>query len=271
MCASDWKAWLCAAGIQLCFGTFIFLSLPAFAAENTGAKARDDYMASLIARAKSSTMSVGTFKFNEKPPARFSGTGFVIGDGTRVVTNHHVIAPIKEAGRLFYLSIFNTDLPDKRIKAQLIAEDPVHDLAILRIEKRLPALALAKKETVKEGYGVAFTGYPIGFVLGLNPTTHTGIISAIAPILLPPPHSSLINGERVKLLKKPYDILQIDAVAFPGNSGSPVYRIATGEVVGVINKVFIKGKKEHILKDPTGLTYAIPVKWVHLLDQSVKD
>lgn len=228
-------------------------------------------MANLIARVNASTVSVGTYKFTEKPPARFSGTGFVIGDGTRVVTNHHVIAPIKEAGHLFHLSIFNTDLPDNRLKAELIAEDPVHDLAILKIKNKLPALALADKNAVREGYGVAFTGYPIGFVLGLNPTTHTGIISAIAPIILPPPHSSLINGERVKLLNKPYDILQIDAVAFPGNSGSPVYRIATGEVVGVINKVFIKGKKEHILKDPTGLTYAIPVEWVHLLDQSIKD
>ncbi len=252
--------------------TLIFLfAIPAVSLSNSTALSRDHHLSGLIARVKESTMSVGTFKFNEKPPARFSGTGFVIYDGTRVVTNHHVIAPVKEAGRLFYLQIFNTNLPDKRLKARLIAEDPVHDLAILEIDKKLLPLRLAASGTVREGHTIAFTGYPIGFVLGLNPTTHTGIVSAIAPIILPLPHSSLIKGERVKLLRKPYNILQIDAVAFPGNSGSPVYRIATGEVVGVINKVFIKGKKEYALKDPTELTYAIPVEYVHKLNQSIED
>ena len=80
----------------------------------------------------------------------------------------------------------------------------------------------------------------------------------------------MIKGQLLRHLREPYDILQIDAVAFPGNSGSPVYRIATGEVVGVINKVFIKGKKEHILKEPTGLTYAIPVAYVKALNGSVQ-
>ena len=244
---------------------------PVLGSGREAAAGRDDHLAGLITRIKASTMAVGTFKFTEKPPARFLGTGFIIGDGRRVVTNHHVIAPVKEKKRLFYLHIFNTALPDKRLKAKLVAEDPFHDLAILEIETKLPALPLAASGSVKEGHGIAFTGYPIGFVLGLNPTTHTGIVSAIAPIILPPLHSSMINGKLVKHLRKPYDILQIDAVAFPGNSGSPVYRIATGEVVGVINKVFIKGKKEHALKDPTGLTYAIPVEYVRALEATIKN
>ena len=54
----------------------------------------------------------------------------------------------------------------------------------------------------------------------------------------------------IKYLEHPWDIIQLDAVAFPGNSGSPVYRIATGQVVGVINKVFVKGKKNTPLKNP---------------------
>jgi len=95
-------------------------------------------------------------------------------------------------------------------------------------------------------------------------------IVAIAPIILPSPTARIINGDLIKHLKKPFDIFQIDGTAYPGNSGSPVYRIATGEVVGVINMVFIKSKKEHVLQEPTGITYAIPIKFVHELNQSIQ-
>ena len=78
-----------------------------------------------------------------------------------------------------------------------------------------------------------------------------------------------MNKTLIKHLKEPFDVFQIDAAAYPGNSGSPVYRVATGKVVGVINMIFIKGKKEHVLKEPTGITYAIPIKYVHELNQSI--
>lgn len=231
----------------------------------------DNELASLIQRAKTSIVAIGTFHFNTKPTIQFFGTGFVIGTGNRIVTNHHVVAAIQKKDRLFNLRIFHKNLPRKGIKATILAEDEFHDLTILELEgKKMPALPLEKERRIKEGHKIAFTGYPIGLVLGLNPTTHTGIISAIAPIVLPSPTAKIINGELIQHLKKPFDIFQIDATAYPGNSGSPVYRIATGEVVGVINKVFIKGKKEHVLKEPTGITYAIPVKFVHELNRSIQ-
>lgn len=233
-------------------------------------KKNDIEFASLIQRAKTGIVAVGTFHFNTKPTIQFSGTGFVIGNGDRIVTNHHVIDAIKKKNRVFNLRIFHKNLPKKGIKAVILAEDEFHDIAILKIEgKTLPALILEQNQPVKEGYKIAFTGYPIGFVLGLNPTTHTGIISAITPIILPSPSSKVMNKGLIKHLKEPFDVFQIDATAYPGNSGSPVYRVATGKVVGVINMVFIKGKKEHVLKEPTGITYAIPIKYVHELNRSV--
>lgn len=60
-------------------------------------------------------------------------------------------------------------------------------------------------------------------------------------------------------------MFQLDAVAYPGNSGSPLYDGETGEVIGVINAVFVKGAKENALKDPTGITYAIPSRYVRTL------
>ena len=231
----------------------------------------DDELSTLIQKVRTGIVAVGTYRFNTKPTIRFSGTGFAIANGNRIVTNYHVVAPIKKNNSLFNLRVFHKNLPTKGIKAIILAEDKFHDLAILQIEGiGLTPLPMEKKQRVEEGHRVAFTGYPIGLILGLHPTTHIGIISAIAPIILPSPTAKIINGSLIKHLKEPFDIFQIDAVAYPGNSGSPVYRLATGEVVGVINMVFIKSKKEHILKDPTGITYAIPVEFVHKLNRSIQ-
>jgi hypothetical protein len=40
-------------------------------------------------------------------------------------------------------------------------------------------------------------------------------------------------------------------------------------VIAVINSVFVKGAKENVLRDPSGITYAIPVQYVRaLLDRA---
>ena len=231
----------------------------------------DQEFANLISRVKTGVVAIGIFDIDQTPMTRFMGTGFVIKPGNRIITNHHVIEPILKRNQLFNLRIFHKSFPKRGIKAALLAEDKFHDLALLEMkEKKAPVLDLAKHQEVQEGYRIAFTGYPLGFVLGLNATTHTGIISAISPIILPSPSSRNLNTRLIKYLEKPFEVLQLDATAYPGNSGSPVYRISTGEVVGVINKVFIKGKKEHLLRDPTGITYAIPVEHVHRLIEQAR-
>ena len=64
-------------------------------------------------------------------------------------------------------------------------------------------------------------------------------------------------------MRNPFVVYQLDIVAYPGNSGSPVYNVETGEVIGVVNSVFVKGTKESALEKPSGISYAIPVKYVH--------
>jgi hypothetical protein len=44
-----------------------------------------------------------------------------------------------------------------------------------------------------------------------------------------------------------------------------VYDQSTGEVLGVINSVLVKGNKEAALEKPSGITYAIDVKHVQNL------
>jgi len=68
----------------------------------------------------------------------------------------------------------------------------------------------------------------------------------------------------LRQLDEPYLVYQLDAVAYPGNSGSPLYRPDSAEVIGIINQVYIKSSREAVLSDPSGISYAIPSR--HLLE-----
>ena len=64
-------------------------------------------------------------------------------------------------------------------------------------------------------------------------------------------------------------MLQLDATAYPGNSGSPVYDPDTGDVLGIINMVLVKSTKESALSQPSGITYAVPSSHLQsLLDKA---
>jgi S1-C subfamily serine protease len=69
----------------------------------------------------------------------------------------------------------------------------------------------------------------------------------------------------IRAMRNPYDVLQLDATAYPGNSGSPVYDQNTGRVLGVINSVLVKTTKEAMIEKPSGISYAIPVSFVREL------
>jgi serine protease Do len=69
----------------------------------------------------------------------------------------------------------------------------------------------------------------------------------------------------LKQLQHPYTVFQLDATAYPGNSGSPLYEMDTGAVVGIVNKVFVQESKENALSKPSGISYAIPVNHIEKL------
>jgi S1-C subfamily serine protease len=60
-------------------------------------------------------------------------------------------------------------------------------------------------------------------------------------------------------------LYQLDVIAYPGNSGGPVYETSTGEVIGVVAAGFIKSRKEKVLSDPSAITYAVPSAYVRNL------
>ena len=225
-----------------------------------------------IAQVKGSIVAVGTYEQTRSPRFQFRGTGFVVGDGTLIATNAHVLPDAIDSSRLEVISILVLGPERDKVtfrEARRVAVDPGTDLALLKIDgSPLPALRIGNSDGVKEGREILFTGFPLGAALGPYPATHGGMVSAITPIAIPPARSTQLDPKLLQRLTiGSFPIFQLDATAYPGNSGSPVYDAATGEVVGVINMVFVKGTKESALTQPSGITYAIPAKYLQDLVQ----
>ena len=216
-------------------------------------------------------VAVGTLQKLRSPQFQFLGTGFAVGDGSLVATNAHVIARPLAAGadpELIVVAIpsANPQQPQVRV-AQRAGTDAARDLALLRVlGAPLPALRLRDSDTVREGEQFLLTGFPIGTVLGLYAATHRAMIAAITPIAIPPPDARKLDAALIRRLQAgAFPVFQLDATSYPGNSGSPLYDPADGEVVGVLNMVFVKGAKESALTNPSGIAYAIPAKHLQAL------
>lgn len=221
-----------------------------------------------IERVKPSIVAVGTYQRTRSPTFVYRGTGFVVGDGTLIATNAHVLPDqlgTDSRETLIVVTSAEGGEPQPR-EVKSVAVDKSHDLALLRISgAALPALTL-HESAVREGQTFAFTGFPIGNVLGLSPVTHRGMVSSITPIALPSATARQLDAKVIQRLKSgAFTVFQLDATAYPGNSGSPLYDIDTGRVVGIINMVFVKGTKEAALSQPSGITFAVPVQYLREL------
>lgn len=217
----------------------------------------------VIATAKPSVLPIGTFDALASPRFRFRGTAFVVGNGRYAVTNVHVVAGAA-AARLALQVPQGEGRFDWRM-AEVVQQDRAHDLALLRFDGApLPALPLGAAAGVREGHAVALIGFPIGGVLGFQPVTHRGVVAAIAEIALPAANAAELNDRAlIQLRRGSFEIYQLDATAYPGNSGGPVLDAETGEVLAVINMVLTKGGRESALAHPSGISYAIPVRFLH--------
>lgn len=232
-------------------------------------------LADVIESVRPAIVGVGTSypprqPIGDRRPDSLRGTGFVVGNGQLIVTNYHVLPELLDHDNQQMLAVFSGRGRQARVHpAEIAAQDPVHDLAVLRITgSPLPTLTLGDSDGVREGDAVAFTGFPIGGVLGLYPVTHRGMVSAITPVARTADAARDLNAVQLQRMRNPFDVFQLDATAYPGNSGSPVYDPATGKVIGVVNSVFVKESRESVLERPSGISYVIPVTWVHqLLDR----
>ena len=229
-------------------------------------------LATVIAAARPSVVPVGTFNPTDSPRFGFRGSGFVVGDGTLVVTNFHVLPAGAEVESGPVMMVLASRNPDQLRRARVLTTDRPHDLALLRIDgPPLPTLTLDAPGNAREGQSVALMGFPIGGVLGVAPVTHRGIVASITTAALPAATAQQLDPRALMRLREGnYELLQLDATAYPGNSGGPLLDAETGRVVGIINMVLVKAGRESALSNPTGITYAVPVRHLHELLKGVK-
>ena len=161
-------------------------------------------------------------------PTQGQGSGVIVTKQGHIITNHHVIAGQQK--------IQITLHGGKTYKAQLINEDTLLDIAVLKIEsdETFIPLKLGDSSQVQVGQIVFAVGNPFG----LGETVTQGIISA--------KERSLSDTQR--------DLFQTDAAINPGNSGGPLVNLR-GEIIGINAAIFSRDKEKPAFQ---GVGFSIP-------------
>ncbi|HEY4496812.1 MAG TPA: trypsin-like peptidase domain-containing protein [Candidatus Paceibacterota bacterium] len=172
------------------------------------------------------------------------GSGFIISKDGLIVTNKHVVSDEKAD----YTVLINNG---NKYKAEVLARDPVLDLAIIKInapEGLLYPAKLGDSDSIKLGQ----TTIAIGNALGeFRNTVSIGVVSGLARSI------TASNGAS---LEKIDDLIQTDAAINKGNSGGPLLNLK-GEVIG-INTAIVAGAQN--------IGFAIPVNQAKRDIESVK-
>ena len=210
-----------------------------------------------IEKIKPAIVGIGTFQRTRRPPSIFRGTGFVIADGLHIVTNAHVFPEKVDSERKEIVAVFagKTNAIDIR-EATKVAESRDHDIAVLKITggryrrwswrfKSCPRGGKPLPSRVSRRHGTRSQ-------CGHSPSNDSGG----KPIVIPQLSVPKLGKESSHAAHCAHNVYPLDATAYPGNSGSPLYHPESGQVVGIINKVFIQETKESVLQKPSGISYA---------------
>lgn len=159
-----------------------------------------------------------------------SGSGVLLTPDGYALTNSHVAN-----GRTKLTAV--TEEGD-RLDAELVGDDPLTDLALVRLAARdLPFAELGDSDALRVGQLVIAMGNPLGF----RSTVSTGVVSATGRAM---------RGVGGRLIE---NIIQHTAPLNPGNSGGPLVD-TRGRVVGVNTAIIAMAQ---------GLGFAVPSNTAH--------
>lgn len=168
------------------------------------------------------------------------GSGFLVDKTGIILTNRHVVADPEAE----YTVVFDNDLS---FPLTVVAHDPIHDVAILKINTQgrvLPDLpppaTLAEEKPLELGQTVIAIGNALG---EFKNSVSTGVISGLSRLI-----SAVtdMSGKQERLR----GLIQTDAAINPGNSGGPLIDL-DGNVIG-INVAIVFGAQN--------IGFAIPIK-----------
>ncbi len=169
-----------------------------------------------------------------------SGSGVIISDQGYIITNNHVI----EGAQSLKVILANGD----ERSAQVVGSDQFTDLAVLKVDGALPAIAeLGNSNTLKPGETVIAIGSPLG---NFKNTVTTGVISATG--------RSLDSGNGYLM----ENLLQTDAAINQGNSGGPLVNLA-GQVIGINTLIVRDSQSSSTVVE--GLGFSIPSSTVQVI------
>ncbi len=171
--------------------------------------------------------------FGQSPDQTVSGSGFFISNQGYILTNNHVIEGAKD------LTVVLSSGAQE--KASLVGTDQYNDVAVLKVDGAVPAVAsLGNSDLLNPGETAIAIGSPLG---DFKNTVTEGVISATGRSI------DTGNGYQME------GMLQTDAAINPGNSGGPLVNLA-GEVVGV-NTLIVRNSGSGAVAE--GLGFAIPI------------
>lgn len=168
-----------------------------------------------------------------------TGSGVVIDSNGFILTNSHVVAD----GGANEIMVLLSD--DEEAEAQLLWNDSILDLAILKVEASdLAAASLGDSDALQIGELAIAIGNPLG--LDFQRSVTSGVISGL---------NRTINVENTVI----QNLIQTDASINPGNSGGPLLN-SKGEVIGINTAKIQTGE---------GLGFSIPINDIKTIAQEV--
>ena len=164
---------------------------------------------------------------------------------TFILTAHHVFYEVldPEATRrdiaedLRFLDPKNDRLQLRSHQAHLLAEDPDHDLALLRVDlsEPWPYVAQLAPRSEVNALEIFDPVYAVGCPLGNKPLPSVGEISS---------QEKMVSGTKFWMVNAP---------TFFGNSGGGIFQHSTGRLVGISSMIYTYGKRQPMVVPHMGL------------------